>query len=101
MKKISVLIIILAGMLLFPLNALAVDYMIEETRIDAYLQENGDVQVTEQHTYSFEGEFNGITRTLIPKEGTAITEVSASEDGTALEVEQDDNEYRIYRDGGR
>lgn len=99
MKKISVLIIILARMLLFPLNALAVDYMIEETRIDAYLQENGDVQVTEQHTYSFEGEFNGITRTLIPKEGTAITEVSASEDGTALEVEQDDNEYRIYRDG--
>ncbi|WP_100012567.1 DUF2207 domain-containing protein [Lentibacillus sediminis] len=99
MKKISVLIIILAGMFLFPLSALAVDYTIEQTRIDAYLQENGDVQVREQHTYSFEGEFNGITRTLIPKEETAITDVSASEDGTALEVEQDDNEYRIYRGG--
>ncbi|MFP3361537.1 DUF2207 domain-containing protein, partial [Planococcus sp. SIMBA_143] len=78
---------------------LAVEYSIEKTRIDAYLQENGEVHVTETHTYAFEGEFNGITRSLIPKKETAIVDVSAKEGDQALDVEQQVNEYRVYRSG--
>ena len=51
-------------MLLFPNQAFAVDYTITEVKIDAYLQENGDVHVQETFTYKFEGNFNGITRDM-------------------------------------
>ncbi len=99
MKKISILLTILAILFIFPIEALAVEYSIEKTRIDAYLQENGEVHVTETHTYAFEGEFNGITRSLIPKKETAIVDVSAKEGDQALDVEQQVNEYRVYRSG--
>ncbi|NAP01476.1 DUF2207 domain-containing protein [Halomonas sp. MG34] len=99
MKKISIFLTILAVLFIFPIEALAVEYSIEKTRIDAYLQENGEVHVTERHTYGFEGEFNGITRSLIPKKETAIVDVSAKEGDQALDVEQQDNEYRVYRSG--
>src|SRR5690606_32620204 len=72
---------------------------IEKTDIHAYLQMDGNVQVEEIHTYAFDGEFNGITRTLIAKKGTQIQDVKASENGTALDVEQEDNLYKIYRGG--
>lgn len=84
---------------LLPLQVFAIDYSIEEMKIDAKLQENGDVRVTEKQTYTFEGEFNGIIRTLIPKEGTDIVDVTATEDKQAIEIEQDENEYKIHRKG--
>ncbi|WP_042224702.1 DUF2207 domain-containing protein [Oceanobacillus manasiensis] len=99
MKKIGLLLSILTVFLLFPSQVLAVDYSIEQSRIDAYLQDNGSVQVRESHTYSFDGEFNGITRSLIPKEETAIRNVVAREGDAILEVEQEVNNYRIYRSG--
>lgn len=68
-------------------------------RIDAYLQDDGNVDVIERQTYSFDGKFNGITRAPIAKKGTKITDVQAREDRKALKVEQDNGEYKIYRSG--
>ncbi|UOQ87452.1 DUF2207 domain-containing protein [Gracilibacillus salinarum] len=93
------LLTILVSMFALPQHVFAVDYSIENTEINAYLQENGDVQVTEQHTYQFDDEFNGITRALIPKEQTQIIDFQASENNTALTVEQEENLYKIYRSG--
>lgn len=86
--------------LLLPLPVYAADYSIEETNITASLQADGKVMVEESHTYAFDGEFNGITRTLIPKQqGTEITDVRAEENGKALEVEREGDLYKVYRGG--
>jgi len=96
---LKVLIIALIGLFLFPVNVFAVEFSINETSIDAYIQEDGEVFVEEVYTYAFEGDFNGITRTLIPKKGSSITDFKATENGAPLEVEKDGEEYRIYREG--
>lgn len=96
MKKIlsSFLLIFL---FLIPTQVFAVDFSIEKTDIHAVLKPNGQVQINEIHTYEFDGEFNGITRTLIPKRTSEITNVQASEDGTDLKITQEGNLYKIYR----
>ncbi|MGY0694844.1 DUF2207 domain-containing protein [Virgibacillus sp. FSP13] len=99
MKKLLALILLVASITIFPLTTHAMEYSIEHMKIDAFLQEDGTVDVTEKQTYTFDGEFNGITRTLIPKEDTQIINVKATEDGENLKVEQDENEYKIYRKG--
>ncbi|WP_058305982.1 DUF2207 domain-containing protein [Gracilibacillus massiliensis] len=99
MKKIAILLIIAFSIFLLPLPVFAVDFSIENTEINAHLQENGDVQVTEQHIYQFDDDFNGITRTLIPKEQTQIVDFQASENGNTLDVEQEENFYNVYRSG--
>src|SRR5699024_3254904 len=101
MKKMMFFILVLAALLIFPLPALAVDYSIDQMQIDAYLLDDGNVNVTEKQTYVFEGEFNGITRSLIPKEGTKIVNVEATENGEKRKIVQEDNEYKIYRSGDR
>ena len=67
--------------------------------MDAFLQENGDVQVEETHTYEFDGEFNGITREVVPKEGAAISKFTATENGQPLRVEKEDDLYKVHRKG--
>ncbi len=100
MKKFTGFILIaLFGILFFPIQAFAVDFTINETNIDAYLQEDGDVHVTESHTYDFDGKFKGITRSLIPKKGTSISDFQAVENGTSLKVEIEDETYKIFRSG--
>ncbi len=98
-KRSGIMIAAILVLLLLPVQVFAVDFSITETTIDAYLQDHGDVHVTETYTYEFDGEFQGITRTIIPKEGTSIVDVSASEAGTQLDVELEDDTYRIYRSG--
>ncbi len=44
-------------------------------------------------------DFNGITRTLIPKENTQIIDFQASENNTSLDIEQEENLYKAYRSG--
>ncbi|MDG5788522.1 DUF2207 domain-containing protein [Evansella sp. AB-P1] len=85
--------------LFVPLQVFAVDYNIDDVEIDAFLQSDGNVSVQERHTYSFDGEFGGIIRELVPKEGTDIVYVEAFERGTSLEIEVNDHEYRIHRAG--
>src|SRR5690625_6111482 len=81
-------------LLCMPIQTLAMEYTIETMAIDAELQADGDVHVTEQQTYHFDGSFNGITRTLIPKEGTDIANVEAREGSDLLKVEEEKNTYR-------
>lgn len=85
--------------LLIPGQALAVDFEINEVRIDAQLNEDGTADITELFIYEFEDDFNGITRSLIEKSGTAIQDFSASENGKALKVEKENGLYKIYRSG--
>nr|WP_251047922.1 DUF2207 domain-containing protein [Planococcus sp. ISL-109] len=84
---------------MIPTQAFAVDFDITEVRIDAQLNEDGTADVTEQFTYQFDSDFEGITRSLIPKEGTSIEGFAAAENGNALEVEMEDGLYKIYRAG--
>ncbi|GAE93154.1 hypothetical protein JCM21714_2205 [Gracilibacillus boraciitolerans JCM 21714] len=100
MKKIAILFAFVFSIIFLPQQAFAVDFSIKNTEINAYLEENGNVQVTEQHTYQFDGEFNGITRTLIPKNHTQIKDVQAFENNHSLDVEQEKNLYKIHRSGG-
>lgn len=67
--------------------------------MDATLNKDGTVRVQETHTYSFDGDFNGITREIIPKKGAAISSFSATENQKELTVEKEKNLYRIYRSG--
>lgn len=99
MKKIYSLVIIALIMILFPIHTFAVDYSIENMNIKAELQDDGDVYVTEEQTYKFDSKFKGITRTLIPKEGTNIANVQATENKETLQIEQEGNEYKIHRKG--
>lgn len=101
MKKnwIKSFIVTLVFLSLFPLQALAIDFEIETVRIDAQLNVDGSASVTERFTYAFDEDFNGITRSLIEKEGTSIEEFKASENGKALRTEFVDGMYRVYRAG--
>ena len=72
MKKVLSLCVLLL-ILFIPTQVWAVEFSIESSDINAQLREDGQVVVKESHTYEFEGDFNGITRTLIPKKNTTIT----------------------------
>ncbi|MFC4356307.1 DUF2207 domain-containing protein [Chryseomicrobium palamuruense] len=78
---------------------MAIDFEISDVDIDARLQENGTANVTETFTYVFDDDFNGITRSLIEKQGTSIENFAASENGNTLRTERVDGVYRIYRAG--
>ena len=86
-------------MLLIPAQVYAIDFEITDVRIDAQLNEDGTADVTENFTYEFDDDFEGITRGLIAKEGTSIQNFSAAENGNDLRVELDDGLYKIYREG--
>ncbi|MED4015645.1 DUF2207 domain-containing protein [Sutcliffiella cohnii] len=100
MKKICMSsLFLLLLVMTFPTKGFAVDYSITNVEIDAYLQDNGDVYVMELHTYEFRGDFNGITREIVPKEGARIQQVTASEQENTLHVEREENVYKIHRAG--
>ncbi|QHA93589.1 DUF2207 domain-containing protein [Bacillus sp. N1-1] len=98
MKKVLSLCVLLL-ILFIPTHVWAVEFSIESTDINAQLHKDGQVDVKETHTYEFEGEFNGITRTLILKENTTIHNFQASENGENLKVKKEGNLYKIYRGG--
>lgn len=98
-KKPLVILLVVLIFMLFPVQALAVEYSISEVTIDAQVNAEGTVDVEEHHTYEFEGDFNGITREIVPKEGTSIQKFNAYENGAELEVERDGNLYKIFRAG--
>ncbi|WP_368652511.1 DUF2207 domain-containing protein [Ornithinibacillus sp. 4-3] len=98
MKKF-IIVLTLIFCFLFPLHAFAVDFEITDAEINAYLQADGEVHVVEQFTYEFDGEFNGITRTIYPKTGTSIDRLSATENGQTLSTTKEGNLYKIFRSG--
>src|SRR5699024_5430406 len=99
MRKAIGLFIGLIFIICTPIKILAAEYTIENMQIDAFLQSNGDVLVTEEFTYPCNGSFNGMIRTLFAKEGTARSGGRATEDNTALKIERDDRNYLIHRKG--
>ncbi|GIN93477.1 hypothetical protein J22TS1_45280 [Siminovitchia terrae] len=82
-----------------PSSVYAVDFSIPDVKIDAYLQEDGDVNVNERHTYTFDGKFNGITREIFPKKGAEIRDLMAKEKEKSLKVEKEEELYKIHRSG--
>lgn len=84
---------------LAPSFAYAVDFSIPDVKIDAYLQENGDINVNERHTYIFDGKFNGITREIFPKKGAEISDFMANEGEKSLKVEKEGELYKVHRSG--
>lgn len=98
-KKFLPYLLAFVLVLLIPSQAYAVDFEIPEVQIDAILTEDGTATVTEQFTYKFEDDFEGITRGLIAKKNTTIENFSATENGNPLKVEVEDGLYKIYREG--
>ncbi|WP_332694340.1 DUF2207 domain-containing protein [Halalkalibacter lacteus] len=96
-KIISVMFI--AVFFFIPTQVFAVDYQITDVEITAFLQADGDVSVQERHIYKFSGEFGGIIRELIPKEGTEIVQFEAFEENQPLRMESNETEHRIHRSG--
>jgi uncharacterized membrane protein len=92
-------IILLVLLFVFPHQSLAVEFSITNVKIDATLQNNGNVEVEETHTYDFDGEFNGITREVVPKEGASISQFTATENGENLRIEKEDDLYKVHRKG--
>jgi len=84
---------------LFPHQSLAVEFSITSVKIDAFLRDNGNVDVEEMHTYAFEGEFGGITREVVPKTGASISQFTATENGKNLRIEKEDDLYKVHRKG--
>ncbi|UCZ54932.1 DUF2207 domain-containing protein [Bacillus shivajii] len=99
MYKKIIISVILFIFLIIPTQVLAVDFNITDVEIDAYLQPDGNVSIQERHTYQFKGEFGGMIRELIPKEGTDIVHLEAFEGDRPLEVESNQYEHRIHRAG--
>ena len=98
-NKKGLAFILFTFLLLIPTQAFAIDFNITDVQIEAQLNEDGTADVTEQFTYEFEDEFNGITRSLIPKEGTSIEAFTAKDSRRDLEVEAENGLYKIYRSG--
>lgn len=98
-KRILPYLLALVLVVLVPTHVYAIDFEISEVRIDAQLNADGTADVTERFTYEFDDDFNGITRSLIAKDGTAIENFTASENGKPLRVEMEDGVYQIHRKG--
>ncbi|MFC0562514.1 DUF2207 domain-containing protein [Halalkalibacter alkalisediminis] len=99
MNKNIICVLLMTILFFIPTEVYAADYNITNVKIHAYLQPNGEVIVQEEHTYEFSGEFGGIIRELIPKEGTEIVELEAFEGNDPLLIETDRTEHRIHREG--
>lgn len=78
-------------------------YQITDYQAQVYILENGDVQVSEIFTYDFEGNFNGIIRSIDTKGSDGIVYFQASEyypQRKTLEISQtregETINFRIY-----
>jgi len=85
---------------IFPVSTSAFELIITDAKIDAYLQPDGNVEVKESFTYDFDGEFNGVVRTLNHREESLIIGVEAFENGDSLPiVTEEEIVHYIHRSG--
>jgi uncharacterized membrane protein YgcG len=99
-NKMIVMILVTLMFLIAPTAVSAFNLTIPHAEIDAYLQEDGSVEVEESFTYEFDGDFNGVIRALNYTDYTAIENVEAYENGQKLEIETvDEYVHRIHRPG--
>lgn len=107
MKKILFSVIISFCIILLAACEEDRSYTIDQVTIHAVIQENGVIQVQEQYTYTFNGSFNGLTRSIHSEEKNfnayaldAISDdVPPIDSLKSLQVELDDEEeqYKIYQ----
>ncbi|MBP2078085.1 DUF2207 domain-containing protein [Oceanobacillus polygoni] len=78
-------------------------FSIDEVNIDAQINEDGTIEVREQFTYTFNGSFEGVTRSIHSDSQHFLAflledDVSAQEtnDLEPLKVEEEDDTYRIF-----
>ncbi|HLQ70367.1 MAG TPA: DUF2207 domain-containing protein [Bacillota bacterium] len=81
-------------------------YTIDQVTIDAQINPDGTMKVRELFTYTFSGEFNGMTRSIKSDEkdftaylANGITDPTNTTDNLTdlkTEYDDDDNEYKIY-----
>lgn len=109
MKKIiSALLLIIIIMTPAVVKADTKSYDISRLLVNAVIEENGDVYVEEELSYSFKGDFNGVYRNLLKKgsEGYSISEVLIRDkNDTLIPIEQsnssNDNTYQINDTGSQ
>ncbi|MDD3705811.1 MAG: DUF2207 domain-containing protein [Clostridiaceae bacterium] len=108
-RKISVLLIILTiSMLLSAMTAYCDDdrsYYMSSFRINAKLDNMGNMDITEEITYEFNGSFRGVFRTLktAGSDGIEAIEVYRSQSGVFSSFAQDNSEnentYQLINEG--
>ncbi|MCM3705266.1 MULTISPECIES: DUF2207 domain-containing protein [Cytobacillus] len=110
MKLHSFIFLISIFLLLpFPAEAKAESFSIDQAEIRTLILDNGDIYTEELFTYSFDGSFNGTTRTIGDDDhgGVELFEGYLAPDDAKLEtinpqslqklkVERDDLTYKIY-----
>src|SRR5690625_5279867 len=105
-KRMSLGIGIIFLFLLFNISVHAErSYTIEEVLIEAKIDEEGVMHVTELFTYAFSGSFNGTTRSILSKaknfQAFEVIDVygplsQLAEKAQPLTVEKEENDYKIY-----
>lgn len=99
-RKLIMIAILILSLTVFPKPGFAVDFIIEEVAIDAFLHEDGTISVEETFIYDYTSDFNGIIRTLNHEGDAQITDLAAFEDGVPLDIETEDEfTHYIYREG--
>lgn len=111
-KKITFSFLFIVSLLLvaFPNSSLAKSFTIDSVVIHTYILPNGDFYVEELYTYTFEGSYNGTTRTIGEDghEGIQFFEAYSVPDDAKLgeltsditeplRVSKDGNTFKIYR----
>ncbi|MEH7883822.1 DUF2207 domain-containing protein [Bacillus sp. JJ1609] len=105
LKKIVILFVLLLS---FASTAFARSYSIDEVKIRAWIQPDGDLLINEILTYNFDGDYDSVSRTIHKKNHKGIEFFEAyelvnpeaelgsvkMEDLRPLKISQDDNTYR-------
>lgn len=80
-------------------------FSIDDVTIDARIGEDGIIHVRELYTYTFDGSYEGMTRSIGSDERHFEAYLTSGEDPTeatkdlkALEIEEEDDAYKIYTD---
>lgn len=105
MKKFIALSILFIS--LFMITACSEDrsFSIDDVKIDAQIGEDGIIHVRELYTYTFDGAYEGMTRSIgsdVHDFKAYLTDAEdpriATKDLKALEIEEEDNAHKIYTD---
>lgn len=78
-KGLIILFVMALFLIIFPKNASAEeDLEISNWIVDAYLQESGDLWISEDITFDFNDKFNGVFRDVVMDKTSGISEINVS-----------------------
>jgi uncharacterized membrane protein len=85
-RKILIICFVITGMILiFPHEAAARSYSFLQLDIEAIIQEDGSMDVTEHRTVDFNGTYSGLYQWINKQPGQQITDIVVMEQGQAYE----------------